>query len=42
MATPQSDLKDLTQLGRKVQPSKQLEAFPNHDPQRFYRLLLSP
>jgi len=40
MATPQSDLKDLTQLGRKVQPSKQLEAFPNHDPQRFYRVTL--
>ncbi len=40
MPTPQSDLQDLTLLGHKAEPSKQLEAFPNHDPKRFYRVTL--
>lgn len=40
MATPESDLKDLTMLGRKAQPSKKLEAFPNHNPDRYYRVTL--
>ena len=40
MKTQPSDLKDLTLLGRKVESSKQLEAFPNHDPDRFYLVTL--
>jgi len=40
MVTPESDLKDLTLLGHKAAPSKQLEAFPNHDPDRYYRVTL--
>lgn len=40
MPTPESDLQDLTLLGRKAEPNKQLEAFPNHDPDRFYRVTL--
>lgn len=40
MATPQSDLKDLTKLGHEAKPSKQLEAFPNHNPERYYRVTL--
>lgn len=40
MVTPDSDLKDLTQLGHKAEPNKQLEAFPNHDPDRYYRVTL--
>jgi len=40
MTTPESDLQDLTLLGRKAQPSKKLEAFPNHNPDRFYRVTL--
>ncbi len=39
MTTP-SDLQDLTLLGRKAQPSKKLEAFPNHNPERFYLVTL--
>jgi 7-cyano-7-deazaguanine reductase len=40
MATPQSDLKNLTKLGHQAEPSKQLEAFPNHNPDRYYRVSL--
>jgi 7-cyano-7-deazaguanine reductase len=34
--TEPSDLEDLTQLGRESKPSKQLETFPNHHPDRRY------
>jgi len=40
MVTPASDLKDLTLLGQKAEPNKQLEAFPNHNPERYYRVTL--
>ncbi len=40
MATRKSDLKGLTILGRKAEPGKKLEAFPNHNPDRFYRVTL--
>ena len=40
MATPKSDLQDLSILGRPTQPSKDLEAFPNHTPDRFYLVSL--
>ena len=40
MPTPKSDLKDLTLLGQKAQPSKKLEAFPNHNPGRYYQVTL--
>ncbi len=40
MPTQSSDLKDLTLLGRKVEPSKKLEAFPNHNPDRYYLVRL--
>lgn len=39
MTTP-SDLKDLSLLGQKAQPSKKLEAFPNHNPDRYYKVTL--
>ena len=38
--TTASDLKDLTLLGRKSQPSRKLEAFPNHNPDRYYKITL--
>ncbi len=38
--TTASDLKDLTLLGRKAQPGKKLEAFPNHNPDRYYKVTL--
>ena len=38
--TTQADLKALTLLGSRAQPSKKLEAFPNHNPQRYYRITL--
>lgn len=38
--TTASDLKSLTLLGGKSQPSKKLEAFPNHNPDRFYKVTL--
>jgi 7-cyano-7-deazaguanine reductase len=34
--TEPSDLEGLTLLGRDAQPSKHLETFPNHDPDRGY------
>jgi 7-cyano-7-deazaguanine reductase len=40
MATQPSDLKDLTMLGRKAEPSKKLEAFPNRAPGRYYLVTL--
>ncbi len=40
MATQPSDLEGLTKLGRPSQPSKQLEAFPNRTPGRFYLVTL--
>ncbi len=39
-ATQPEDLKDLTLLGRKAQPSKKLEAFPNRAPGRYYLVTL--
>ncbi len=40
MTTQPEDLKDLTLLGRKAQPSKKLEAFPNRAPGRYYLVTL--
>ena len=40
MPTKKSDLGGLTILGRKAEPSKKLEAFPNHNPDRYYRVTL--
>lgn len=40
MPTQESDLKDLTMLGKEAKPSKNLEAFPNHDPDRYYLVTL--
>jgi 7-cyano-7-deazaguanine reductase len=34
--TEESDLEGLTQLGRDAHPSKHLETFPNHHPDRYY------
>jgi 7-cyano-7-deazaguanine reductase len=41
MPTTQKDLSRLTLLGRKAHPSKKLEVFPNHNPQRRYTVTLS-
>ncbi len=38
--TQPEDLKDITLLGRKAQPSKKLEAFPNRTPGRYYLVTL--
>jgi 7-cyano-7-deazaguanine reductase len=40
MVTQPSDLEGLTILGGKAKPSKDLEAFPNRTPDRFYRVTL--
>lgn len=40
MPTDAADLEGLTLLGRKAEPSKQLEAFPNRAPGRFYLVTL--
>lgn len=40
MATQQSDLAALTQLGRQAGPSRKLEAFPNRTPDRYYTVAL--
>lgn len=40
MPTKQSDLNELTLLGHKAEPSKKLEAFPNHNPDRYYLVRL--
>ncbi|MBI5052373.1 MAG: NADPH-dependent 7-cyano-7-deazaguanine reductase QueF [Chloroflexi bacterium] len=41
MPTTKKDLTQLTKLGRETQPSKKLEAFPNHDPERDYIVTLT-
>ncbi|HQZ69990.1 MAG: preQ(1) synthase [Anaerolineae bacterium] len=41
MATQQSDLAALTQLGREAGPNRKLEAFPNHRPDRYYSVALA-
>lgn len=40
MATKPSDTKDLTILGEGTRPTKQLEAFPNRSPDRYYLVCL--
>jgi 7-cyano-7-deazaguanine reductase len=40
MPTEPSDLEGLTILGWKAQPSKELEAFPNRSPDRYYLVTL--
>lgn len=40
MSTENPDLEGLTQLGGPAKPSKNLEAFPNRSPGRFYRVIL--
>jgi 7-cyano-7-deazaguanine reductase len=40
MATQPDDLKNLTILGGQAKPSKNLEAFPNRAPGRFYLVTL--
>ena len=40
MSTDASDLEGLTLLGGQAQPSKNLEAFPNRSPGRYYRVIL--
>jgi 7-cyano-7-deazaguanine reductase len=41
MPTAKSDLAKLTLLGHQAEPSKKLEAFPNHDPHRRYTITLT-
>jgi 7-cyano-7-deazaguanine reductase len=41
MPTTESDLANLTLLGRVAEPSKRLETFPNHDPGRRYTVTLT-
>ena len=41
MTTEPSDLEGLTILGGNASPSKNLEAFPNRSPDRFYRVTLT-
>jgi 7-cyano-7-deazaguanine reductase len=40
MATQPSDVSGLTMLGNKAAPSKNMEAFPNRAPGRFYLVTL--
>jgi 7-cyano-7-deazaguanine reductase len=40
MSTTNSDVQNLSILGQPTQPSKNLEAFPNHNPDRFYLVTL--
>ena len=40
MNSTDSSSRDLTILGRKAQPSKKLEAFPNRNPERYYKVIL--
>ncbi len=40
MSTTPSDVQDLSILGHSAQPSKNLEAFPNRTPGRFYLVTL--
>lgn len=41
MPTTKSDLAGLTLLGRDAKPSKTLETFPNHNPERRYTVTLT-
>jgi 7-cyano-7-deazaguanine reductase len=41
MPTTKKDLSQLTLLGRKARPSRNLEVFPNHHPERRYTVTLS-
>jgi 7-cyano-7-deazaguanine reductase len=41
MPTTENDLAGLSLLGRKAEPSKRLETFPNHNPERRYTVVLS-
>lgn len=40
MSSSNSVPEDLTILGRKAHPSKKLEAFPNRNPGRYYKVIL--
>ncbi len=40
MNSSDASSEDLTILGRKAQPSKKLEAFPNRNPGRYYKVTL--
>ena len=40
MPTNSSDLEGLSKLGQEAQPSKELEAFPNRSPGRYYLIAL--
>ena len=40
MGTTPEDVEKLSILGRPAQPSKNLEAFPNRSPDRFYLVTL--
>jgi 7-cyano-7-deazaguanine reductase len=41
MPTIESDLAQLSLLGRNAQPGKKLETFPNHNPERHYTVTLT-
>jgi 7-cyano-7-deazaguanine reductase len=41
MPTTESDLAELTLLGRNARPNKKLETFPNHNPERRYTVTLT-
>jgi 7-cyano-7-deazaguanine reductase len=41
MPTTESDLAALSLLGRNAQPSRKLETFPNHNPDRRYAVTLT-
>ncbi len=40
MTTEKSDIENLTALGEGTEPSKNLEAFPNRSPDRYYLVTL--
>jgi 7-cyano-7-deazaguanine reductase len=41
MPTTAADLAELTLLGRSAEPSRKLETFPNHNPDRRYTVTLT-
>ena len=41
MPTTSADLAELTLLGRNAEPSRKLETFPNHNPDRRYTVTLT-
>ena len=41
MPTTAADLAELTLLGRNAEPSRKLETFPNHNPERRYTVTLT-